>query len=104
MGGGAISDGNGITLTGNRLARQIRRGAFCSFLGDARCIGGHLLNERVTLQGLRVNQLAAHNTTLGQILPNGHRVNIVQIVVFFLGIEAIFLDKLGDPALYLGPG
>ena len=104
MGGRAIPDGNGIALAGHRLAGQNRRGAFSSFLGDVRCIGGHLLNERITLQGLRVNQLAPHNTTLGQILPNGHRVNIVQIVVFFLGVEAIFLDELGNLALHLGPG
>ena len=48
--------------------------------------------------------MAVHNAALGQGLPDGDGVHIVQIVLLDLGIEAILLDELGDSALYLGPG
>ena len=47
--------------------------------------------------------MTVHNAALGQGLPDGDGVDIVQIVLLDLGIEAILLNELGDPALHLGP-
>ena len=62
-----------------------------------------LLNKGVIVQLFRVHHMAVHNATLGQGLPDGDGVHIVQIILFDLGVEAILLDELGNPALYLGP-
>ena len=64
----------------------------------------HLLNEGVSVQSFGVNQFAVHNTTLGKRLTNGNRVNIVETVVFLLGVEPVLFDKLCNTALYLCPG
>lgn len=48
--------------------------------------------------------MTVHNAALSQGLTDGDGVHIVQIVLLDLGIEAILLDELGDPALYLGLG
>lgn len=48
--------------------------------------------------------MTVHNAALGQGLPDGDGVHIVQIILFDLGVEAILLDELGNPALHLGPG
>ena len=77
---------------------------FLFLLGDPLRVGHDLLNERITVQRLRVHHLAVHDPSLCQMLPNSNRVHIVQIVVFFLGVEVIRLDKLRDPALDLRPG
>ena len=55
------------------------------------------------VQFFRVRHLAVHDPALGQGLPDGDRVDVVKTILFFLGIEAILLDELGDPALYFGP-
>ena len=67
-------------------------------------VGHDLLDKRVIVQLFRVHHLAVHDAALGQGFPNGDGVDVVKTVLFFLGIEPIFLDKLGDPALHLGPG
>ena len=63
-----------------------------------------LLNKGIVVQLFRVHHMAVHNAALGQGLPDGDGVYIVQIVLFDLGVEAVLLDELGNPALYLGPG
>ena len=74
------------------------------FLG---CNGLHILHhlpdERVIVQFFRLCHLTVHNPALGQGLPDGDRVDVVKTVLFRFGVEPIFLDELGDPALYLGP-
>ena len=51
-----------------------------------------------------VNQFTVYNATLGKGLTNGNRVNIVQTVVFLLGVEPVLLDELCDTTLNLRPG
>ena len=51
-----------------------------------------------------VRHLTVHNAALGQGLPDGDGVDVVKAVLFCLSVEAVLLDKLGNPALHLGPG
>ena len=51
-----------------------------------------------------VCQFTIHNAALGQSLPNGDGVDVVEPVLFRFGVEPTLLDELGNPALYLGPG
>ena len=81
--------------------RRLRLGAFLGC--DGLHIPHHLPDERIIVQFFRVRHLAVHDPALGQGLPDGDRVDVVKTVLFFLGIEAVLLDELGDPALYFGP-
>ena len=62
------------------------------------------MNKGVVVQFFRFCHLPVYNAALGQIVPDGNRVYIVQIVLFLLGIKAVCLNQLGNPALDLGPG
>ena len=86
---------------GSRLFRLICLDAFPEY---GLHIPHGLLNKGGVVQLFRVHHMAVHNAALGQGLPDGDGVYIVQIVLFDLGVEAVLLDELGNPALYLGPG
>ena len=74
------------------------------FSGNLLHIRHHALDERVIVQLFFVHQLAIHNTALGQRLPDGDGVDVVEPVLFCFGIKPILLDELCNPALCLGPG
>ena len=108
MGRLPVPDGDGVALAGDGLAGQIRCGRLRPWLGvfldcDGLHILHHLPDERVIVQFFRVCHLTVHNPALGQGLPDGNRVDVVKTVLFRLGVEPIFLDELGNPALYFGP-
>ena len=67
-------------------------------------ISHYLLNERVCIQLFGVNDFAVYDAMLGKGFTNGNRVNIVQTVIFCLGVKSVLLDELCDTPLYLCPG
>ena len=100
-------DGHSLDVISRGFGRRF--GAFrLVCLGGLSGYGLHiphdLLNKGVAVQLFRVHHMAVHNAALGQGLPDSDGVHIVQIVLLDLGIEAILLNELGDPALHLGPG
>ena len=67
-------------LTGNRF--------LCFFIsGKALRIGHDLPDKRVTVQRVRIDQLAVDDAPAGQLFTNGCRVNIGEII--FIGIYAL---------------
>ena len=86
---------------GRRLFRLICRDALS---GYGLNICHHTLDIRVIVQFFFIHQLTIHNTALGQRLPDGDGVDVVKPVLFRFGIKPVLLDKLSNPALYLGPG
>ncbi|CAN3986315.1 Beta-methylgalactoside transporter inner membrane component, partial [Dysosmobacter welbionis] len=61
------------------------------------------MDKRVIVQFFRVCHLAIDDPSFLQGFPDGDRVDVVKTVLFFFGIEPVLLNKLGKPALYLGP-
>ena len=86
---------------GRRLFRLICRDALS---GYGLHIRHNTLDEWVIIQFFLIHQFTIHNAALGQSLPNGDGVDVVEPVLFRFGVEPVLLDKLSDPALYLGPG
>ena len=78
---------------GSRLFRLICLDAFPEY---GLHIPHGLLNKGGVVQLFRVHHMAVHNAALGQGLPDGDGVYIVQIVLFDLGVEAVLLDELGQ--------
>ena len=72
-------------------------------LSDFLGICVYLLNKRVIVELFGFDQFAVHDTTLGKLRTDIHGVNIVQTVVFLLGIKPVLLDELCHSALYLRP-
>ena len=64
----------------------------------------HLTDEGIAVQLFRVYHFAVHNAGFRQLFPDGCGVYVIQVVILLLGVELLRLDKLRDPALYLGPG
>ena len=62
------------------------------------------MDKWVIVQFFRVCHLAVDDAPFLQGFPDGDGVDIVKMVLFFFGIEPIFLNELGDSALYLRPG
>ena len=77
-------------------------GWFCSRCRSI-CRLHNSLDKWVAVQLFRINHFAAHNATFGGGFPNGNGVNIVEIVVFRLGIEFVILDELCNAPLHLCP-
>ena len=77
---------------------------FCLSSCNLLCIRHYLLDKRVIVQFFRVCHLAVDDPSFLQGFPDGDRVDVVKTVLFFFGIEPVLLNKLGKPALYLGPG
>ena len=86
---------------GRRLFRLICRDALS---GYGLHIRHNTLDEWVIIQFFLIHQFTIHNAALGQSLPNGDGVDVVEPVLFRFGVEPVLLDKLGNPALCLGPG
>ena len=86
---------------GRRLFRLICRDALS---GYGLNICHHALDERVIVQFFRVCHLSVDDPSFLQGFPDGDGVDVVEPVLFRFGVEPVLLDKLGNPALYLGPG
>ena len=62
-----------------------------------------LPDEGAVAISLRIHNLPIYNTAFSKRFPDGDGVNIVKVVLFLLGVEAIGLNELGDTPLHLRP-
>ena len=62
-----------------------------------------LPDEGAVAISFRIHNLPIYNTAFGKRFPDGDGVNVVKVVLFLLGVEAIGLNELGDTPLHLRP-
>ena len=77
---------------------------FFFFLRDLLRIGHHLLNERVAVQRFGVNDFTVDDPGLSQSLPNGSRVDIVEVIQLLIGVELFTADQTHHAPLHIPPG
>ena len=73
------------------------------FLRDLLRICHHLLNEGVAVQRFRVNDFTVDDPGLSQSLPNGSRVNIVEVIQLLIGVELFTADQTHHAPLHVPP-
>ena len=62
-----------------------------------------LPDEGAVAISLRIHNLPIYNTSFSKRFPDGDGVNIVKVVLFLLGVEAIGLNELRNAPLHLRP-
>ena len=76
---------------GRRLFRLICRDALS---GYGLHIRHNTLDEWVIIQLFLIHQFTIHNAALGQSLPNGDGVDVVEPILFRFGVEPVLLDTM----------
>ena len=66
-------------------------------------ISFHLLNERIVIELVRIDNHSIFNPTFRKLLTDCHRINVIEAIILFLCIELFVTNQLCNSFLNLRP-